>query len=136
MEKCAKAAFSAGTAKRWYLAPVTGSSGSVIGQREWFCLVCQMKGVAAFTVAIVSSHGQLAEGWFAPLDVFFFFFVVHTAMRFSCFERNREKLECMQLWMSFVAVGKWESGAFITDGKLTASAVFAFPPPSLLPSVR
>lgn len=52
---------------------MTGSSGSVIGQREWFCLVCQMKGVAAFTVTVVSSHRQLTEVSFTLLDVFFVF---------------------------------------------------------------
>lgn len=130
VEKCAKAAFSAGTAKRWYLAAVTGSSGSVIGQREWFCLVCQMKGVAAFTVAIVSSHGQLAEGWFAPLDVFFFFSLSTQRWGLAVLketEKNWSACNCGCLsW-------QWESGkvgpSLQTGSSLHQQSLLFRPPP-------
>lgn len=85
-----------GQQMRWYLAAATGSSGSVIGQREWLRLVCQMKGVAAFTVACYCEWPRAADrSIVCSSGCFLHFFVVHTTIRFSSFETRRAKLECM-----------------------------------------
>lgn len=82
-------------------------------------------------LAIVSSHGQLTERIICSSGCFLQFFVVHTTMRFSYFETHRAKLECMQLWIYFVAV--WWSGnvgpSLQTGSSLHQQSLLFRPPP-------
>lgn len=100
------------------------------------CLVCQTTGVDAFRVAIVSSHWQLTEGSFAPPDVFPIFPLSAQWWGLAILKHTEQSRSACNCGCISGQCDSWRCGAFITAGKLTASAVFAFPPPSLLPSAR